>query len=148
MPFKKAENFILKDQRGEEFELYKHLDHYVLLVFYPKDNSRVCSVQLDNYQKNIKLFEEARIRPVGVNIESSDSHKSFCGNINIQFPMLSDPEKKVSKSFNALNFLSVNRRKLVLISPSGEVVYERNIPFFRYDSTRKILGDLRRKHIV
>lgn len=148
MPFKKAENFILKNQRGEDFELYKNLDKYILLIFYPKDNSRVCSVQLDNYQKNIKLFDDAGIRPVGINIESTGSHKSFCGSLNIQFPMLSDPEKKVSRSFDALNFFSVNRRRLVLVSPSGEVIYERNIPFFRYDSTQKILDDLRRKQII
>ncbi len=148
MPVKKAENFILKNQRGEDFELYKNLDHYVLLVFYPKDNSRVCSAQLDNYQKNIELLEKAGIRPVGINIESTGSHKSFCGNMNIQFPMLSDPGKKVSRSFNALNFLSINRRKLVLISPSREVVYERKIPFFRYDSTQRILEDLRMKQII
>ncbi len=148
MPFKKAENFILKDQRGEDFELYNNLDHYILLVFYPKDNSRVCSAQLDNYQKNIKMFEQAGIRPVGINIESASSHKSFCGNMNIQFTMLSDPGKKVSRSYNALNFLAINRRKLVLISPTGEVVYERNIPSFRYDSTHKILDDLQRKQII
>jgi peroxiredoxin Q/BCP len=148
MPFKKAENFILKDQWGKDFELYKNLDRYVLLVFYPKDNSTVCSAQLDNYQHNIKEFEEAGIRPVGINIESTDSHKSFCGNINIHFPMLSDPDKKVSRSYNALNFLSVNKRKLVLISPSREIVYEKNILFFKYDSTRKILDDLRSRQII
>ncbi len=148
MPFKKAENFILKDQYGEDFELYKQLEYYVLLVFYPKDNSRVCSSQLDNYQSNIKQFEAAGIRPVGINIESSSSHKSFCGKLNIRFPMLADPGKKVSRSFNALNFLSVNRRKLILINPSGEVVYERKIPFFKYDSASKILADLRRKQII
>jgi thioredoxin-dependent peroxiredoxin len=148
MSFKKAENFILKDQWGEDFELYKNLDQYVLLVFYPKDNSRVCSVQLDNYQQNIKEFEETGIKPVGINIESTGSHKSFCGNINIQFPLLSDPDKKVSRSFNALNFLSINKRKLVLISPSREIVYERDIPFYKYDNTRKIVEDLRRKQII
>lgn len=148
MPSKKAENFILKDQWGEDFELYKNLDKYILLVFYPKDNSTVCSAQLNNYQQNIREFEEAGIRPVGINIESTGSHKSFCGNMNIKFPMLSDPDKKVSRSYNALNFLSINKRRLVLISPSREIVYERNILVFRYDSTRKILNDLRSKQII
>ncbi len=148
MPVQKAENFILKDQRGEDFELYKNLDHYVLLVFYPKDNSLVCSAQLDNYQKNIELFKEAGICPVGINIESTDSHKSFCGNMNIQFPLLSDPLKKVSRSFKAINFLSVNRRRLVLISPAREIVYARNILFFMYDDAQRILEDLRSKQII
>ncbi len=148
MSIQKAENFILKDQWGKNFELYTNLDRYVLLVFYPKDNSTVCSAQLENYQQNIKDFEEAGIRLVGINIESTDSHKSFCRNINIQFPMLSDPDKKVSRIYNALNFLSLNKRKLVLISPSREIVYEKNILVFRYVSTRKILDDLRVRQII
>ncbi len=148
MPRKKADNFILKNQRGEDFELYENLHQFVLLIFYPKDNSHVCTAQLCNYQENLNLFKEAGIRPVGVNIESAESHSSFCGNLNIDFPILSDPDKNVSRGYNALNFLSVNRRKLVLISPSREIVYERNIPFFKYDSAKSILYDLHNKQII
>ncbi len=144
----KVENFILKDQSGNDFELYKKLDKAVLLIFYPKDKSSVCSRQLENYQKNIKLFEAAAIRPVGINIESVDSHKSFCNAKNIQFPLLSDKDEEVSRRFNALNLFRVNKRKLVLIGISGEIVYERNIPVFKYDNAAKILDDLRTKHII
>ena len=49
-------NFILKDERGVEFELYKSLNQKVLLVFYPKDDTPVCSSQLAEYNENIDEF--------------------------------------------------------------------------------------------
>lgn len=148
MPLRKAGNFILKDQYGNNFELYKHLDKKILLIFYPKDNSMVCSRQLDNYQKNIDLFESNGIQPVGINIESVDSHKSFCSRLDIQFPLLSDPDKKVSKRFKALNILSVNKRKIVLLNRSAEIIYDKTVPSFMYDNTVKILEHLREKQII
>lgn len=144
----KVENFILKDQSGNDFELYKNLNKAVLLIFYPKDKSTVCSRQLENYQKNIDLLNAADIQPVGINIESVDSHNSFCSMKNIQFPLLSDKNKEVSRRFNALNLFSVNKRKLVLINTAGEIAYERNIPVFKYDNAPKILEDLRIRHII
>jgi peroxiredoxin Q/BCP len=148
MSSRKVENFILKDQSGNDFELYKNLNKAVLLIFYPKDGSSVCSRQLDNYQKNINVFEEAGIQPVGINIESVGTHNSFCNRKNIQFPLLSDNNKEISRRFNALNLFSVNKRRLVLINTDREIAYERNIPVFKYDNTAKILEDLRTKHII
>lgn len=144
----KAENFILKDQFGNDFELYKNLDKKILLIFYPKDKSIVCSRQLNNYQKNIDLFEAEGIRPVGINIESPDSHMSFCNSLNINFSLLSDEGKKVSKSFNALNLFSVNRRKLVLIDNSGKILYRKTVPGLIYINAEKIIDELRAKQII
>lgn len=148
MPMSKAENFILKDQYGNNFELYKNLDNKILLIFYPKDNSRVCSRQLDNYQKNIELFESQGIKPVGINIESVDSHKSFCSKLDIDFTLLSDYDKKISKRFKALNLFSINKRKLVLLNSQAEIIYERTVPALMYDNVEKILKDLRDKQII
>lgn len=148
MPPEKAGNFILKDQFGNDFELYKNLDKKILLIFYPKDKSMVCSRQLNNYQKNIELFEAEGIRPVGINIESPDSHMSFCNSLNINFSLLSDEGKKVSKSLNALNLFSVNKRKLVLIGNSGEILYRKTVPGLIYINAEKIIDELRAKQII
>jgi peroxiredoxin Q/BCP len=142
MSLRLAENFILRDQHGNNFELYKNLDKNILLIFYPKDNSLVCSKQLRDYQSNINKFTEAGIKPVAINIESVDSHKSFCDNKEINFPVLSDSKKSVSRKFNALNLLSLNRRKIVVINPSREVIYEKNMHGLNYLKTEEILADL------
>lgn len=138
MSLKKAENFILKDQYGNDFELFKNLDKSVLLIFYPKDNSPVCSRQLSHYQTNIRKFLEANIKLVGVNIESIVSHKSFCDLKGLKFPVLSDSEKTVSKRYRALNILSKNMRKLVLITPQKEVIFEHASFMLNYPKTEDI----------
>lgn len=144
----KVENFILNNQNEDKFELYKNLDKYILLIFYPKDNSMVCSKQLTNYQLNIQKFLEAGIQPVGINVESVESHKSFCELKGIKFPLLSDNDKSISKKFDALNLLSLNKRKLVLIDSHKEIVYEKTTSILNYAETDKILRDLRSLNII
>jgi len=137
---KEAPNFVLKDQSGKEFELYKNLDSNVLLVFYPKDSSMVCSKQLADYNNNQDLFKMNFINLVGINIESSNSHKSFCDKLGLNFPVLSDTDKKVSKNYDALTFWGVNKRKLVLINSSKNVVFEKSVFNFRYPSVEEIIN--------
>ena len=137
---KLAPNFILKDQFGKEFELYKNLDRNLLLVFYPKDDSLVCSRQLANYNRNLDLFKKNDIHVVGINIESSTSHKSFCDKLGLNFPILSDTDKKVSKAYDALTFVGVNKRKLILINSSKNVVFEKSVFNFHYPSVEETLN--------
>ncbi len=70
-----VENFFLKDQDGNDFELYQNLDKKVLLVFYPRDKSLVCTLQLKSYSKNRDKFENLGIRIFGVNVADSKSHQ-------------------------------------------------------------------------
>jgi peroxiredoxin Q/BCP len=51
-----VENFVLNDQYGKKFNLYDNLTNKVLLIFYPKDNSPVCSMQMNDYTKNLQIF--------------------------------------------------------------------------------------------
>lgn len=139
---KTAENFVLKDQQGNVFELYKNLDKKVLLVFYPKDNTSVCSAQLTDYETNYDEFLKNNIKVIGINIESQESHASFCANKKISFPVLSDEDKKVSKFFNALNLLGSNKRKLVLIDTNKKIIYEESVLPLRYISTNNLTNKL------
>ena len=143
-----AENFILKDQNGNNFELYKNLDKKILLIFYPKDNSYVCSKQLHNYEQNLQKFEENGIKVIGINADTIESHKSFCEQKALSFPLLADTEKTVSRQFKALNLFSLNKRKLVLINTNKEIVYDRNIFQANYLDTEEILEELKTAKLV
>jgi peroxiredoxin len=120
-----SKNFSLKDQDRNQFELYKNLDNRVLLVFYPKDNSPVCTRQLSNYMKYLKEFEKNNIKIVGINTAESDSHFSFCNKLKLNFPVLSDISKQISKNYKALNLLGRNKRKLVLIDTNRRIIFEK-----------------------
>jgi thioredoxin-dependent peroxiredoxin len=138
-----APNFSLKDQNGSIFELYKNLDKKILLVFYPKDNSMVCTKQLADYNNNIEMFNQNDIRVIAINTNSVDSHLSFCDELKLNFPMLSDISKIVSRKYNAINILGINKRKLVLIDKNKKIIFEKVNPFFNYTGTEEIISLLK-----
>jgi len=118
-----APNFILKDETGKDFELYKNLDSQVLLVFYPKDDTPVCSTQLAEYNDNLVELIQNGIKVVGINADTIQSHLEFCTKLNIKFPLLADQDKKVSRQYDALNFLGMNKRLLMIIGTDIKVLW-------------------------
>ncbi len=138
-----ARNFSLKDQHGNEFELYKNLDIRILLVFYPKDDSPVCTKQLTNYEQYLTDFGKNNIKVVGINTAASDSHFSFCNKMGLEFPVLSDISKQISKNYKALNLLGINKRKLVLIDTNRRIVFEKVILPFYYLKAGQILNEVK-----
>ncbi|MBK7629658.1 MAG: redoxin domain-containing protein [Ignavibacteriales bacterium] len=143
-----VENFQLRDQLGNGFDLFQNLDNDVLLVFYPKDNTPVCTTQLVDYSLNKTEFETYGIKIIGVNIDGIDSHENFCRNNKIDFPVLSDIEKKVSKQFNSLNLFGQNKRKLVLIGKNKKVKFEKTTLSVFFVDTKQLLSELRKMQLI
>ena len=137
-----AENFILKDQDGKDFELYKNLSNPLLLVFYPKDDTPVCSAQLSDYNSNLDDFKQYGINLIGISTDSVQSHFKFCGKINLNFPILSDSEKKVSKMYEALNLLGMSKRILVLIGTNKRILWKGSTLSFTYMKPAEILRNI------
>ena len=143
-----VENFQLLDQFNNKFDLYENLEMDVLLAFYPKDNTPVCTKQLVDYTLNQEELKKIGIKIVGINMDTVESHNSFCANNKIDFPLLSDPDKKISKYFEALNPLGQNKRKLILVGKDKKLKYERSsLPMFFVDS-RQLLKDLSKTQLV
>ena len=138
-----AENFKLRDQNGLEFQLYDNLDKRNLLVFYPNDDTPVCTRQLLNYNDYLTEFEENNIRIVGINTNSITSHNSFCNKIGLKFRLLSDDNNDVSRKYKALNLLGINKRKLILIDTDKRIVFKKTVfPSFYLDG-KQILKELK-----
>ncbi len=110
-----APNFCLIDQDGKEFELYKNPDSKIMLVFYPKDETSVCTKQLCEYNDNLIRFSEFSIKVVAINIGNTKSHKSFAENHGYKFPILDDSQHEVSNLYGAINIFGFNKRKIVVI---------------------------------
>lgn len=132
-------NFVLKDEKGNEFDLYKNLDKKVLLAFYPKDDTPVCSTQLAEYNDNLDEFAKKGIKVVGISTDSIESHSSFCNKLKLKFPLLADTDKKVSKQFDAINFMGFNKRLLVLIGTDKKVLWTDSTMSITYIKTEEIL---------
>ncbi|MGQ9798228.1 MAG: peroxiredoxin family protein [Ignavibacterium sp.] len=137
-----APDFSLLNQQGEEFNLYKNLNKNVLLIFYPKDNTLVCSNQLRDYQLNIDKFSKINVQLVAINIADKETHKNFCDNIDIKFPVLSDSDKKISKQYNALNLFGQNKRMIVLIAKDKKIKLIRKMFPITYLTTDELVREI------
>jgi peroxiredoxin len=134
-----AQNFILKDENRNDFELYKNLDKKILLAFYPKDDTLVCSTQLSDYNRNIDEFIKNDIRVVGISTNSVKSHSNFCNKLKLSFPLLADTTKTVSKQFNAINLFGIRKRLLVLIGTDKTILWTDSTLTVTYIKTGEIL---------
>jgi peroxiredoxin Q/BCP len=137
-----APDFTLLNQHGEEFNLYKNLNKNVLLIFYPKDNTLVCSNQLRDYQLNIEKFNQLDVQLVAINIADKETHKNFCDNIEIKFPVLSDIDRKVSAQYNALNLFGQNKRMIVLIGKDRKIKLIRKMFSITYITSDDLVEEI------
>jgi len=134
-----APNFILKDEKGNEFELYKNLDRKILLVFYPKDDTPVCSSQLSEYNHNLDEFSKLGIKVIGINADTIQSHVEFCNKLEIKIPLLADENKNISRQYGALNLFGMNKRVLILIGTNKKVLWIAPTLTIKYIKTSEIL---------
>lgn len=138
-----APDFTLLNQYGEEFNLYSNLNRNVLLIFYPKDNTPVCSTQLRDYQLNIYKFENIDVQLAAINIADKDTHKNFCESLDIEFPVLSDTDKKVSKQYEALNLFGMNKRMVVLVSKDKRIKMIRKMFSITYMASDELVEEIK-----
>jgi peroxiredoxin len=143
-----VENFVLKDENRNDFNLFENLDKKVLLVFYPRDNSTICSRQLSNYYENKKMFKDFDIKVIGINTESGESHSFFCNSLGINMPVLCDETKEISKRFNALHLFGVNKRRLILIGRYKNILFEKIALLVLYFNTYGIFAMLKEEKLI
>lgn len=126
-----APDFSLPSTQGE-ITLRERLEaNSVLLVFYPGDDTPVCTRQLCDYRDNLASFEELGVDVLGINSQSLASHRKFAEKHDLAFPLLSDEDKKVCKQYGATGLLGMTKRALVLVGPDGKVRWQRtDLPIF------------------
>ena len=101
----KVPNFCLKgiDEQGNEREfcIEEFKGKKVILYFYPKDNTPGCTQEACDFRDNLNVLKEMGYVVIGVSPDSVNSHKKFKEKHNLNFILLSDPEKKVAEMFGA-----------------------------------------------
>ena len=136
----KAPLFKLKNQDGKDVSLSDYFGKRIMLVFYPKDNSTVCTNQLCEYSDSLNEFEELGIIVFGISNDSVDSHKKFKEKNSIKFDLLSDETKEVCRAYDVLSIFNLPRRAIFFIDENGYVIYENTTFVFmrqrKYDLLR------------
>ena len=122
-----APEFILPSQDGTDVSLKDFRGKYVVLYFYPKDNTPGCTVEAHNFQRDLSKYEGDNAVIVGVSVDNSDSHKDFCAKQGLTFKLLADTDKKVVQQYGSMRDimgLKMASRNTFLINPEGKIVKE------------------------
>jgi peroxiredoxin Q/BCP len=114
-----APNFSLEDQFGKIHSLADYKGRYVLLYFYPKDDTPGCTKEACAIRDLYKDFELNNVKVLGVNTDSVESHRKFANKYDLPFTLLSDPKKEAIKLYDA-GFIFVKRISY-LIGPDGKI---------------------------
>jgi mycoredoxin-dependent peroxiredoxin len=95
----------------------------VLLAFYPFTFSPVCSLQLPGLQENLPRFQSLDTEVLGISVDSKHSSEAFATHLKLEFPLLSDFNKEVTKAYGVLREGGFAERALFVIDKSGQIVY-------------------------
>jgi len=127
-----APDFVLPSTHGD-VHLYDRLNEGpVILVFYPKDDTLVCTRQLCNYRDHLSQFEELGVQVIAVNDEDLITHKMFDQKYRFTFPLAADVGRRVCDTYQCLQGRFKPRREIVVIGDDGRVWWRhRELRVFR-----------------
>ena len=117
-----APDFTLPSQEGTPVSLKDYRGKWVVLYFYPKDQTPGCSREAHNFQADQQKYSERNAAILGVSLDNVDSHKKFCAKEGLNFKLLADTDHKVSNSYGSLTNLGIVKfaaRHTFLIDPTG-----------------------------
>jgi thioredoxin-dependent peroxiredoxin len=125
-----APNFTLPSQENKPVSLSDYKGKWVVLYFYPKDQTSGCSMEAHKFQEDLPKYEALHAVVLGVSLDTVESHKTWCTKDGFSFKLLADPEHKVVdaygvpvKTFQTKDGpVSIAVRDTFLISPEGKVV--------------------------
>jgi thioredoxin-dependent peroxiredoxin len=132
----KAPDFTLKDSNGESWSLSDHRGKTVVLLFYPGDNTPVCTKQLCSVRDNWSQYQATGAEVVGISTDSVASHKGFADRYELTLKLLSDERGEVVEKYGAKSWLpGRSARAVVVIDKNGKIAYHKvqSLSLFRPD---------------
>ncbi len=137
----KAPDFTLPDQDGKLHSLSEYKGKWLVVYFYPKDDTPGCTKEACAFRDNIEEFRKRGVTIVGISKDSVESHKKFADKFHLPFPILADPEHKTIESYGAWGKGTL--RNTYLVSPDGEIVktYEKVDPSLHVTQILKDIAD-------
>ena len=134
-----APDFELEGTDGR-FRLSEHRGERVVLLFYPGDNTAVCTKQFCSYRDNSEAFGAIDATVVGISAQSVSSHRDFADKHSLTVPLLADESGEVAKSYGAHAPVVGTKRAVIIVDEDG-IVRHRHDHLFGLDF--QTVGDLR-----
>lgn len=117
-----APDFELPDQDERAFRLSDHRGRWLLLVFYPGDETPVCTRQLCEYRDGIEEFADLGVDVVGISADSAESHRKFRARRELPFTLLTDADLGVAERYGCKGLLGM-KRGVFLVDPKSRCRY-------------------------
>lgn len=118
-----APAFALASNSGDTVSLADFSGRPVVVVFYPGDDTPVCTRQLNTYNDDLSQFEALNSQVLAISAQSVDSHQRFSTKHGFKFPLLADTDKSVASAYGTLGPLGFPRRSIFIIDGDGIVRY-------------------------
>lgn len=119
-----APDFSLLDQNGKLRKLSDWRGKWVVLYFYPKDDTPGCTEEACTFRDDLEQLSALDAQVVGISIDTSASHKAFAEKYRLPFPLLADDKAEVAASYGALSdwlLIKLAKRYTFLINPTGKI---------------------------
>ena len=120
-----APGFRLQDQRGAWHDLSEYHGKWVVLYFYPKDDTPGCTTQACEFRDNIFAFNKLGAVILGISVDDVASHKRFAEEHALPFTLLADTTKQTAQNYgvlrSVLGLMEIARRETFIIDPRGRV---------------------------
>jgi peroxiredoxin Q/BCP len=118
-----APDFTLPGTGGTTYSLQQFRGKPVVLVFYPGDNTPVCTRQLCSYNDELSQFAGLSAQVLGISTQSVESHEKFAAKHGFKFPLLADVDKSVHRAYCVLGLMDMPRRSVFVLDASGTIRY-------------------------
>lgn len=140
-----APEFELSDQNGQLHSLEDYRDQWVVLYFYPKDETPGCTTEACEFRDNIFAYRELNAQILGVSLDDVESHKAFAENHGLPFPLLADVDGAAAVAYGVktrMFGMTVAKRQTFIIGPDGTIAkhYEKVKPA---EHSAQVLADLK-----
>ena len=120
----RAPDFSLADQNGSIHSLADYSGRWLVLYFYPKDDTPGCTREACSFRDGLSRLEAAGASVVGISVDSPESHREFAGKYQLPFDLLADTDGNVARKYGALmdwKWFRMSKRMTFLISPAGTI---------------------------
>lgn len=147
---KAAPDFELSDQNGQPHSLQKYRGSWVVLYFYPKDDTPGCTKEACAFRDDYRAISAKNTQVLGVSVDSQESHADFANKYNLPFPLLVDTKGKVAEQYQSLTSLGpikLAKRHTYIIGPDGlvQMIYKKVDPNHHSQEILDQLGKLQNK---
>ena len=119
-----APDFSLTTSDGSQVSLKDYKGKWVVLYFYPKDFTSGCTLEAQNFQRDLAKYQNASAIILGVSVDNAESHKNFCAKEGLNFKLLADTDAKVSEAYGSVKDYDgkkMSARNTFIINPEGKI---------------------------